>query len=95
MSALIYVDLEAVLPVVNGEWHRIDVHRMPMPGEEITMLCGVTDVAEFEDLVRRRGHPVTQCWGCDLVYRRRKGIHVPPDHPGRIPRPTPQQRRKP
>jgi len=98
MTALIYVDTEAIHPVVDGEWHRADLCRVPMPGEEITMLCGVAAVAEFEDLVRRRDHPPRQCWHCDLVYRRRRGIAVPPEHPGlipRIPRPAPKPRKKP
>lgn len=92
MTALIYVDIEALHPVIEGEWHRVDLHRVPMPGEKITMLCGVTAVAEFEDLVRRRDHPPHQCWGCDLAYRRRKGIAVPPEHPGLAPRRTPRPR---
>lgn len=94
MTALIYVDLDAVLPVVEGKWHRVDLHRVPMPGEELTMLCGLTAVAEFEDLVRRRDHPPSQCWSCDLVYRRRKDIHVPPEHPGLAALPAPRQRGK-
>ena len=33
MSALIYVDLEALHPVVDGVWHRADLPRVPLPGE--------------------------------------------------------------
>lgn len=82
MTAVIYVDLEAVLPVIDGEWHRVDLGRVPMPGEELTMLCGITATAEFENLVRRRDHPPRQCWNCDKVYRIRKGI-APPGSPPR------------
>ena len=92
MSALIYVDLEALHPVVDGVWHRADLPRVPLPGESLTMLCGVAAVAEFEDFVRRRDYPPQQCWSCDLVYRRRKNIHVPAGHPGLVTRPTPRPR---
>ena len=77
MDALIYLDLEALHPVVDGKWHRVDLHRVPMPGEKITMLCGVKATAEFVDLVRRRDYPPQQCWDCDGVYRLRKGIAPP------------------
>ncbi|GAA4533897.1 zinc finger protein [Amycolatopsis samaneae] len=83
MSALIYLNLDAVHPVVDGRWHRARLTSVPLPGEKITMLCGVTADAEFE---RPREHAArgapTQCWDCDLVYRREHGIDILPQHPG-------------
>ena len=94
MSAVIYVDLDAILPVINGVWHRIELTRMPEPGEGLTMLCGVTATAEFDHLDRRRSHGTpTECWNCDLIYRRKHGIPALPSHPGLRVRPQPHPRR--
>ncbi|GAA4544484.1 zinc finger protein [Amycolatopsis samaneae] len=83
MIALIYVDTRAILPVVDGTWHRARFTHVPSPGEPITTLCGVSAVTEFELLDRRDVHGVPrQCWSCDLLYRRQHGIDVWPGHPG-------------
>ncbi|MFD9890723.1 zinc finger protein [Amycolatopsis sp. NPDC059027] len=89
MSALIYLNLDAVHPVIDGRWHRARLTSVPRPGEQITMLCGVTADAEFEGPREHEVHGVPkQCWDCDLVYRREHGIDVLPQHPG-IPRAEP------
>ncbi|MFD9890417.1 zinc finger protein [Amycolatopsis sp. NPDC059027] len=81
MNALIYVNLDAVHPVVDGIWHRARFSHVPRPGEAITMLCGVSVVAEFDQGCQRDTHGVPrQCWDCDLVYRREHGIDPPPRH---------------
>ena len=93
MSARIYVDLNAVHPVIDGQWHHATLVRVPEPGETIKMLCGRTAPAEFERQDQRRAHSIpTQCWRCDLIYRRQHGIHVSRDHPALSPRPVPRPR---
>ncbi|GAA4552085.1 zinc finger protein [Amycolatopsis samaneae] len=94
MSALIYVSLDHVHPVVDGKWHRVQLAEMPEPGQVLHMLCGLTAPAEYERTEHRdaRG-PATQCWSCDFEYRRIHGIDMYPDHPGRPgPRPVPHPR---
>jgi len=77
MKALIYVDLSALRPIVDGQWHRAHLSRVPAPGEQIVLLCGRTAPAVFESIAARTmaGIP-TCCWECDLVYRRQCGIAV-------------------
>lgn len=75
MTALIYVDLDLVHPVVNGEWHRARFQNMPQSGQPITMLCGLVAAAEYERSDNRlRDRPPTCCWSCDDEYRRQRGI---------------------
>ncbi|GAA4544181.1 hypothetical protein [Amycolatopsis samaneae] len=79
MNALIYLDLAHVLPVVDGIWHRIILSRVPLPGEPITMLCGLSSVAAYDDTSNREIHLVPrQCWDCEKVYRLRNGYDPPP-----------------
>lgn len=86
MTALIYVDLDVVHPVVDGEWHRARFQNMPQSGEPVTMLCGLTAVVEYERSDnRRRERPPTCCWACDRAYRHLHGIPV------RTPTPAPRQ----
>ena len=74
------VNLAAVHPVSGGRWHRVDrLQRLPKPGELLTMMCGVTEEAEFVDK-DEQATPQT-CWLCDLVYRRQQGVPILPDHP--------------
>ena len=75
MSALIYIDLEHVHPIIDGVWHRAHLLAMPDPGQEITMLCGAIAPAEYHRLDERRQHGIpTECPRCDLLYRRRHNI---------------------
>lgn len=78
-GATIFVDLEAIHPVVDGVWHRGRFTHVPRPGEEIELLCGMTSEAGFKSLATRG--VVQTCWSCDLVYRRDKRIPVTSDHP--------------
>jgi hypothetical protein len=73
MTAVIYVDPQAVHPVINGEWHRLE--KVLTPGQEFTTLCGISDTAMFMPLSERRtlGIP-RQCDNCDVIYRRDHGI---------------------
>lgn len=84
-DAVIFVDLEAIHPVVDGVWHRGRFTHVPRSGEEIHFLCGLTSKAGFKALATRG--VVTTCWECDYEYCRAKRIPVAPDHPG-----LPQQR---
>lgn len=87
MSARIYIDLNAIHPVIGNIWHRIQLPGYPTPGEQITMLCGASAEAEFDRLENRRAHGTpTTCWACDYLYRRNNNIEIPKDHPG-IPSP--------
>ncbi|MEV8615707.1 hypothetical protein AB0383_48780 [Amycolatopsis sp. NPDC051373] len=94
MTALIYIDPQAIHPVIDGVWHRTSLSAIPAPGEGITMLCGETAAAEFEPLQQRtaRGVP-TQCPYCDVAYRRALGWTIPPGHPGLNRRPRALPRR--
>lgn len=75
MTALIYVDMEHVHPVINGVWHRAKLHGLPAPGTAMTMLCGESAAAEYRRLDERRAHGVpTACPNCDQMYRRQLGI---------------------
>lgn len=77
MKALIYVDLAALRPIVDGLWHRTHLSRVPAPGEQIVLLCGRAAPAAFEPIDRRTATGIpTCCWECDLVYRRLRGISV-------------------
>lgn len=73
MTAVIYVDPQAVHPVINGEWHRLT--DVLTPGQAFTTLCGISDTATFKPLSERRtrGSP-RQCDRCDVVYRCDQGI---------------------
>ncbi|MFE0025512.1 zinc finger protein [Amycolatopsis sp. NPDC059021] len=94
MDAVIYVDTDAIHPVADGRWHHARLTRVPQPGETVTMLCGLTAAAEFEQSAQRdsRGVPQT-CWDCDLVYRREHDLDVWPGHPALPRRPVPHPRR--
>ncbi|SEB43791.1 zinc-finger [Amycolatopsis tolypomycina] len=75
MTALLYLDLEHMFPVVQGVRHRSIFARVPDPGTEVRMLCGLVAVAEYADAAKRNTHGVqTLCWGCDAEYRRQQGI---------------------
>ncbi|MEQ0564725.1 zinc finger protein [Amycolatopsis sp. NEAU-NG30] len=75
MTAVIYIDFEAIHPVIDGEWHRTRLTGIPKPGQGITMLCGATATAVFQPLNRRRDRGVaTACPQCDAIYRRERGI---------------------
>lgn len=43
MGAVIYMDLQAVRPVINGEWHVLA--KGLEPGQAFTTLCGISDTA--------------------------------------------------
>ncbi|WP_410644245.1 hypothetical protein [Amycolatopsis sp. lyj-346] len=76
MTAVIYIDPLMIQPVINGEWHRIRLTKLPAPGQIITMLCEASGPAMFrlsDDERRRRGIP-RQCERCDAIYRRELGI---------------------
>lgn len=90
MGAVIYVDPQAVHPVINGEWHRLA--EVLEPGQMFTTLCGISDTATFEPLTARRKHGIPrQCDGCDAVYRRDRGIPLRQD---RLHEPSPGRGRK-
>ncbi len=73
MTAVIYVDPQAVHPVINGEWHRLA--GVLTPGQAFTTLCGISDTATFKPLSERRTRGIPrQCDDCDLTYRRDHGI---------------------
>jgi hypothetical protein len=75
MNAVIYIDPAAIQPVIDGEGHRTRLTGIPGPGQNVTMLCGLTAAATFEPLDRRHTHGApTQCAHCDLRYRREHGI---------------------
>jgi hypothetical protein len=81
MSARIMIDLDLVHPVSGGKWHRVaQLYRLPQPGEQITMLCGQIEEAEY--VSAEQSVIVPTCWSCDLAYRRQQGIPVLPTHPG-------------
>ncbi len=74
-DAVIYIDPEAIHPVVDGKWHRTRLTGIPQAGQRVTMLCGVTASAAFRPLGQRRDHGVpTACPPCDSLYRRERGI---------------------
>jgi hypothetical protein len=90
------IDLDRVHPVSGGQWHRVaPLQRLPQPGEQITMLCGQVEEAEY--VSAGQTVIVSTCWSCDLAYRRQQGIPVPPTHPGlaglRLDQPAPTPRR--
>ncbi|WP_284745941.1 hypothetical protein [Amycolatopsis sp. RTGN1] len=82
MSAAIYVDPQAVHPVIDGEWHRLT--GVLKPGQAFTTLCGLSDTATFLPLSERRtlGIP-RQCDRCDVIYRRDHGIPLQQDRIGK------------
>ncbi|MFF0144656.1 hypothetical protein ATK36_3163 [Amycolatopsis sulphurea] len=87
MTALIYVDPEAIRPVIDGVWHMTELSAVPAPGDEIAMLCGVTAPAAFVPPSGPTNHAVpTQCSYCDVEYRRARGWAIRPEHPGLSPR---------
>ncbi|WP_410597068.1 zinc finger protein [Amycolatopsis sp. lyj-23] len=78
MAALIYLDMQTVRPVIDGEWHRLA--GALEPAEAITTLCGVTDTPVFMPLNERRSQRIPrQCDACDTIYRRSHGIPSRPD----------------
>lgn len=81
MGAVIFVDLQAIHPVIDGEWHRIT--GVLKPGQAFTTLCGISDTATFLPLSERRTHEVPrQCDSCDVTYRRDHGIPLRKDRLG-------------
>jgi hypothetical protein len=84
VTAAIYIDPLTILPVIEGEWHRTDMTKIPAPGQAITMLCGASGAAVFglSDERRRRQIP-RQCERCDVIYRREQGIPPRQDRIGR------------
>lgn len=84
VTAVIYIDPQAIHPVIDGEWHRARLSAIPKPGQGITMLCGATAAAAFQPLNERRAHGApTACARCDSIYRREHGI---PQQETRLPR---------
>jgi hypothetical protein len=82
MPLNVLFDLDRLHLVARGERHRAALVRVPHPGETITMLCGYTDLVEYTD--RSADFVgIRTCWPCDLAYRRRLGLQVPPVHPAR------------
>ncbi|MBB1158090.1 hypothetical protein [Amycolatopsis dendrobii] len=82
MQALIFIDLDHVHPVVDGVWHRALLDSVPDPGDDITMLCGLTAPAGFRP--RDGRHPngaLVTCVYCDYQYRNAHGIPIPSSHP--------------
>jgi hypothetical protein len=89
VTALIYLDPQAIQPVIDGTWHRARLTVIPKPGQRITMLCGATGVAVFKPLARRRDHGAPRtCFDCEAEIMREQGMLVPPNHPSRAPRPA-------
>ena len=75
MTAAIYIDPLTILPVIEGEWHRTRLTKIPTPGQVITMLCGASGAAVFELSDERRRREIhRQCERCDVIYRRERGI---------------------
>lgn len=90
MGAVIYVDPQAVRPVINGEWHLLA--KGLEPGQAFTTLCGISDTATFEPLSERRKSGIPrQCDDCDAAYRRAGGIPLQQD---RLRGPSPNRGRK-
>lgn len=84
MTAAIYIDLLAIQPVIDGEWHRTRLTEIPAPGQVITMLCGASGAAVFQPADERRRHRIPrQCDRCDAIYRREQGIPPRQDRIGR------------
>jgi hypothetical protein len=74
----VLLDLDHLHLVAHGERHRAALVRVPRPGEAVTMLCGYTDLVEYAD--RSSGFVgIRTCGPCDLAYRRRLGLHQPPN----------------
>ncbi|MFD9961447.1 hypothetical protein [Amycolatopsis sp. NPDC058986] len=94
MSALIYVDLAHLHPVVDGVWHRAWLTHLPAPGEGVAMLCGLVATAEYCDRLDRDTHGVpVQCWDCEREYRAELGYSPPPGgYPTASHRPVPYPR---
>lgn len=84
MTAAIYIDPLALLPVIDGEWHRTLLTEIPASGQVITMLCGASGAAVFELSDERRRHQIPgQCESCDAIYRRQHGIPLRQNRTGR------------
>jgi len=82
MTAVIYLDVQTVHPVINGEWHRLA--GALEPGKAISTLCGITETATFMPLSERRSHGIPrQCDRCDGIHRRAHGIPPQRDRVGR------------
>ncbi|WP_051166335.1 zinc finger protein [Amycolatopsis orientalis] len=90
MQALIFIDLDHVHPVIEGVWHRSALDSVPDPGDDVTMLCGLTAPAGFRPRdTRAPNGALLTCVYCDYQYRRARGIPIRPDHPG-LPRSRPK-----
>jgi hypothetical protein len=84
VTAAIYIDPLTILPVIEGEWHRTRLTKIPAPGQVIMMLCGASGAAVFELSDERRRHQIPrQCERCDAIYRREQGIPPRQDRIGR------------
>ncbi|MGW4393842.1 hypothetical protein ACWEHA_01030 [Amycolatopsis nivea] len=90
MQALIFIDLDHLHPVVDGVWHRALLDSVPNPGDDVTMLCGLTAPAGFQPRDRRDPNSaLLTCAYCDYQYRLAHDIPVAPNHPA-----LPSSRRK-
>jgi hypothetical protein len=49
VSALVYVDLDAVRLIVDGVSHRVRLTRLPVAGEQLTTVCRLRVSAAFDD----------------------------------------------
>lgn len=79
MAVRVFLDLDRLHLVANGERHRARLMRVPGPGELVVMLCGYADAVEYTHVPGEIA--VRTCWPCDLAYRRQLGIRVLPGHP--------------
>jgi hypothetical protein len=84
MTAAIYLDPLMFQPVIDGNWHRPRLARIPRPGEAITMLCGASAAVEYRPASgRRQGQAHRQCALCDEIFRQEQGIPSWKDRVGR------------
>ncbi|MEV6873954.1 zinc finger protein [Amycolatopsis sp. NPDC051128] len=91
MTVRIYLDLDKLHLVARGQRHRARLARVPNPGDQVTMLCGLVEVVEYTTEAEKA---VATCWTCDVHYRRGLGFPIPPTHPGfSSGRRTPRKRR--
>jgi hypothetical protein len=90
MTVRIFLDLDKLHLIANGQWHRASLRQVPQGGEQVTMLCGLVELVEYESTTARPP-AVPTCWHCDLAYRQREGIAYLATHPG-LPN-APQPRR--
>lgn len=62
MGARLGIDLSAVRPIIDGQWHITRISRPFAPSDELTTLCGRTE--PIIALGIPRDEPVTQCEEC-------------------------------